>query len=45
MICCLDNKYGTYDISVDGQYFKTVTEVFDEHVPVYDELEEVKRND
>ena len=44
-ICCLDNKDGTYDIYVDGQYFKTVTEVFDEHISVYDNLEEVKRND
>lgn len=44
-IYCLDNEDGTYDIYVDGQYFKTVTEVFDEHVPVYDDLEEVKRND
>lgn len=40
-IYCLDNKNGTYDVYVDGQYFKTVTELFDEHIPVYNTLEEV----
>lgn len=44
-ICCLDNKDGTYDIYVDGQYFKTVTEMFDDHIPVYNDLEEAKKDD
>ena len=39
-ICCLDNKNGTYDVYVDGQYFTTVEELFDEHIPVYNTLEE-----
>lgn len=43
-ICCLDNKDGTYDIYIDGQYYMTVLEVFDEHVPVYDNLEEIVGN-
>lgn len=41
VICYLDNKDGTYDIYVDGQYFKTTIEIFDEHIPVYNTLEEV----
>lgn len=44
-ICCLDNKDGTYDIYIDGQYYMTVMEIFDERVPVYDSLEEVTGND
>lgn len=44
-ICYLDNKDGTYDIYVEGQYFKTTKTLFDEHIPVYDTLEEVKKND
>ena len=39
-ICYLDNKDGTYDIYVDGQYFKTTKTLFDEHIPVYNTLEE-----
>lgn len=42
-ICYLDNKDGTYDIYVDGQYFKTTIEVFDKGIPVYNTLEEVIR--
>ena len=45
VICYLDNKDGTYDIYVDGQYFKTTIEIFDEHIPIYNNLEEVKQND
>ena len=41
----LDNKDGTYDIYVEGQYYETTVEVFDKNVPVYDTLEEVKRDD
>ena len=36
----MDNKDGTYDIYVDGRYFKTTIELFDEHIPVYNTLEE-----
>lgn len=36
----MDNKNGTYDVYVDGQYFTTVEELFDEHIPVYNTLEE-----
>ncbi len=43
-ICYLDNKDGTYDIYVDGQYFKTTIEVFDKSIPVYDTIEEVMRD-
>ena len=39
-ICYVDNKDGTYDIYVDGRYFKTTIELFDEHIPVYNTLEE-----
>lgn len=39
-ICYVDNKDGTYDIYVDGQYFKTTKTLFDEDIPVYDTLEE-----
>ncbi len=39
-ICYVDNKDGTYDIYVDGRYFKTTIELFDEHIPVYNILEE-----
>ena len=35
------NKDGTYDIYVDGQYFDTITKVFDNHIQVYDSLEEI----
>lgn len=41
----LDNKDGSYDIYIDGQYFDTTIEVFDESIPVYDDSEEVKGND
>lgn len=44
-ICYLDNKDGTYDIYIDGQYFKTTKTLFDEHIPIYDNLEEAKGND
>lgn len=39
-ICYVDNKDGTYDIYVDGQFFKTTIELFDDDIPVYDTLEE-----
>lgn len=45
IIFYLDNRDGTYDIYVDDQYFKTTVEIFDKHIPIYDSLEEVKRND
>jgi hypothetical protein len=44
VICYLDNKDGTYDIYVDGQYFKTTIEIFDEHIPIYESLDEIIGN-
>lgn len=41
----LDNKDGTYDIYIDGKYFDTTMEVFDESIPVYDSLEEIIGSD
>lgn len=45
VIFYLDNRDGTYDIYIDGQYFKTTVEIFDKYIPVYNNLEEVKWND
>lgn len=40
----VDNKDGTYDLYIDGQYYKTVpkSEMFDGNIKVYDSLEDIE---
>ena len=39
------NSNGTYDVYIDNQYYKTVLEIFDEKIKVYNSPMEVKGND
>lgn len=38
----LENNDGTYRLYIDGEYMTTVYTVFDESIPVYSDIEEVK---
>ena len=44
-ICYLKNSDGTYSVYINGQYFTTVTKVFDKEIQIYDNITEVKGND
>ncbi len=38
------NKYGTYDLYIDGEYVTTVYTIFDESIPIYYDIEEVNKD-
>ena len=38
----LKDKNGKYDMYIDGKYAVTVDQIFDESIPVYFDMEEIK---
>ena len=41
----LQNKDGTYDVYVDGEYISTSDMIFDEDIPIYYNIQEVCEDD